>query len=364
MREVQQLSNEQLCGQLLVVGFEGTDLPTRLQTALKNQALGGVILFSRNTPDVDTTWMLCRRVAKQAAGGTFPPFISIDQEGGRVRRLKQGVIQAPAMRRLGRLDDATFTRELAQAIAVELVACGFNLNFAPVVDVDSNPANPVIGDRSFGASPASVTRLARCFIEGFQSRGLMACVKHFPGHGDTDLDSHLALPTVRKPSVELRQLEMYPFERLARSSACLMSAHVVFESMDSLPATLSSRLLTDLLRNEFSFEGVTFSDDLEMGALNDHWPIEETAVRAVRAGCDTLLICRDEELQQRAHVALIKQVEADPAFRQRCVVAVSRSLGTRRKYPPNPAATLGVLHAALQDERGQRVRQRLAALDA
>jgi len=276
--------------------------------------------------------------------------------------LANPLIQPPAMRRLGDAGDPDLTRDVGRVMARELVATGFNINFAPVADVDSNPNNPVIGDRAFSGSPQMVVQHARAMLEAFQAAGLMACIKHFPGHGDTDHDSHFSLPIVRRSTVQLREVEMYPFERLARHAATLMTAHVVFEAFDSLPATFSTRLLSDLLRREFAFEGVVFSDDLEMAALAQHWPLEESAVRAVEAGCDALLVCHSKEGHERAERALMARVDADPAFRSRCVDAVSQSVGWRRKFAPAPLRTFEELQALVASANGRRVRERLAAL--
>lgn len=359
MREVSQLSAEQLCGQLLVVGFDGTEAPDHIRDALSRTALGGVILFSRNLRSLEGTWKLCQEI-NNLVDVNFSPFVGIDQEGGRVQRLKEGVLQVPPMRALG-AEDPSLTREVAFVVAQELVSLGFNINFAPVLDVDSNPANPVIGDRAFSSDPRLVTLHGRQVIEAYESCGLMACAKHFPGHGDTDCDSHLELPTVRRSTIELRQTELYPFERLARYCPALMTAHVVFEAFDAVPATLSARLL-DLLRREFSFDGVVFSDDLEMGALSQHCDIEEAALRAVRAGCDALLISQDSNAQQRTLDALVSRTNEDAAFRTLCEAAVSRSLTQRRRFPPRPAATYAAASAVIASDLGVQVRKRLKRL--
>ncbi len=358
MLEVERLSLQQLGGQLLVVGFDGPELPQRLRERLAWCQLGGVILFRRNFTELEGCFRVCRS-ALAAADASFPPFIGIDQEGGRVRRLLEGVLQLPPMRLLGELDDVELSHHLAQHQAEELRQLGFNVNFAPVADVDSNPDNPIIGDRSFGASVQRVTRHCRAFIEGFQSRGLMACVKHFPGHGDTLLDSHVDLPRVKRSTVELRQTELYPFERLARHAAAAMTAHVVFEAFDAVPATFSPRLLSSLLRREFGFEGVLFSDDLEMGALSRRWSIEESVVMAVDAGCDALLICQSAELQERALGALVARAAEDSRFRARCQEAVERSLVQRRRYPPRPAKSYSQVEQLLRSASARRLRERL-----
>jgi beta-N-acetylhexosaminidase len=364
MREVHELNAEQLAGQLLVVGLPGMDLPREIQASLRSKALGGVILFQRNLPDLQTGWQLCRHVL-EASAEEFPPFIAVDQEGGRVARLHAPVLELPAMRFLGGIDDLELSRQLAAHVAQELVALGFNLNFAPVADVDSNPKNPVIGDRSFGELPALVTRHCQAFIAGFESQGLMACVKHFPGHGDTDTDSHLQLPVVSRSQVSLRQVELYPFERLARRAPSMMSAHVVFSAFDKLPATFSSRLCTGLLRGEFGFEGVLFSDDLQMGALANHWSIEDSAVLAIEAGCDALLICQQPEGRQQAQQALSQQIQKDTAFQKRCREAVTRSLSVRRRFPAQPRSEFAEVAKLLSQSRGttllQEAQQKRAA---
>lgn len=360
MREVEQLSLEQLCGQLLVVGFSGTELPTELGHLLGRKLRGGVILFRRNLNDPRGAWQLCRSIARRT-DASFPAFIAVDQEGGRVRRLTEGVLDVPAFRALGALDDLDLSLRVASAQATELLTLGFNVNFSPVVDVDSNPDNPIIGDRAFGSTPELVTRHGLQFIRGFQSHGLMACIKHFPGHGDTHSDSHVELPVVERSTLSLRQIELYPFERLARHAAAAMSAHVVLRAFDSVPATFSPRLCTTLLRREFGFEGVLFSDDLEMGAVYPRFPIEESAVRAVEAGCDALLVCSDETLQVRAHSALVARAQKDDAFRLRCIQAVERSVAQRRKFAPRAAEKFSAVqalwaeHALLTAELKQRL---------
>jgi beta-N-acetylhexosaminidase len=359
MREVEQLSDEQLCGQLLVVGFDGTELPPALRDKFADKCLGGVILFRRNIKELKELWRFCRRLGA-VCEESFPPFIGIDQEGGQVRRLREGVLQLPPMRAFGRLDDLEFSKQVAAAVATELLSLGLNINFAPVCDVDSNPDNPIIGDRSFGVSPQLVTRHARVFIEGFQEQGLMACIKHFPGHGDTQTDSHTELPRVDRNSTSLREIELYPFERLARGAAAAMSAHVVYRAFDEHPATFSPRLCTTLLRREFGFEGVLFSDDLEMGAISPRWSIEESAPLAIEAGCDALLVCQSQELQERAHRALVARVREDAQFRARCHQAVERSLTQRRKFPSKPLAQFEAVTERLASNA--RLRKQLSAL--
>ncbi len=333
------LSLPVLCGQLLVVGFQGTNLPSELGRVLADGTRAGVIVFKRNLPSLEVAHALNAEVVA-AAPVELPPFLAVDQEGGRVGRLPPPFLRLPPMRRLGALGDAELVARVARVLGSELALLGYNLDFAPVLDVDSNPDNPVIGDRAFSADPAEVGRLAGALLEGLQASGVMACGKHFPGHGDTHLDSHLDLPFVRHTEARLRELELPPFrEAIRRGVATLMTAHVVYDALDpDRPATLSERISRGLLRDELGFEGVLFSDDLEMRALADRKSVEESAVAAIRAGCDALLVCSDLALAERAHAALVREAERDSAFRERCRQAATRGLTARRRFPPRPAA--------------------------
>ncbi|CAN94455.1 MULTISPECIES: beta-N-acetylhexosaminidase [Sorangium] len=334
------LELEVLCGQLIVGGFDGAEPPARYLKALAEGRRGGAILFRRNVPDVAATARLCQALA-EAGGPDRPPFIGIDQEGGRVTRLPAPFLTLPSMRSLGELADLPLLRRAARAVASELRAVGINLNFAPVLDVDSNPANPIIGDRAFGRDPGAVARGAVAFLEGLQEEGVLACGKHFPGHGDTALDSHLALPTLSHARGRLDEIELPPFRAACGAGvASLMTAHIVVEALDpGVPATLSRAICTDLLRGEIGFEGVLFSDDLEMAAIAAHNAVEEAAAAAVWAGCDALLVCHSEDLQDRVHEALVRKAEREPRFRERCAEAAARCLGLRRRCPPRPVSS-------------------------
>ncbi len=332
-----ELELPKLCGQLLVGGFDGTELTPTFERALRDGRRGGAILFRRNLPDIATASRLCEAI-RSACAADLPPFIGVDQEGGRVTRMPAPFLTLPPMRELGLLNDLELVRRAARAVATELSAVGFNLNFAPVLDVDSNPANPIIGDRSFGRDPRTVMRNAVAFLQGLQDRNVLACGKHFPGHGDTSVDSHFDLPVIHHDRARLEQIEIPPFRAASGAGiASFMTAHVVCEALDpGVPATLSRAICASLLRAEVGFEGVLFSDDLEMAAVAARYPIEESAVESIWAGCDALLICKSEELADRAHEALVKKAEKDSKFRDRCVQAATRCLKIRRLCPPRP----------------------------
>ena len=267
-----------------------------------------MILFGRNVESPEQVLELTRSIKRRAARSVF---VSIDQEGGRVSRLRAGFSVLPAMRVVGRLADETLAGQVGTLLGRELSAVGVDVNFAPVVDVDTNPENPVIGERAFGSDPNLVARLGGAFVRGQQRAGVAACAKHFPGHGDTQHDSHLMLPRLSHDWERLQRVELVPFRKAVREGvAAIMTAHVVFEPLDEdYPATLSTRVLEPLLRRELAFEGVVFSDDMEMKAIADRFPIGEAAVRAVEAGVDQLLVCHTADTAHEMISAVARAVE-------------------------------------------------------
>lgn len=311
-------------------------MPSEYAAALHSGRRAGVILFRRNLPDLKIAASLCRAIMHAALPATA--FVGVDQEGGRVCRLDAPVLGLPPMRALGARADEQLVRRAARLLGRQLCALGFNVNFAPVLDVDTRADNPIIGDRSFSADPDVVTRLGAAFAAGLDDAGLLGCGKHFPGHGDTALDSHLALPCVAHAAARLRSVELVPFARLASSLPTLMTAHVLYPGLDpDRPATLSHRICSELLRQELGFRGLLFSDDLEMRALSG--TVEERAVQAVQAGCDVLIVSQQWEHQERALEALVRRAEQDVRFRARCTDAARRSVAAReRLVPVDPAA--------------------------
>jgi beta-N-acetylhexosaminidase len=223
-------------------------------------------------------------------------------------------------------DDVAIAEQVGRAIGEELAALGFDIDFAPVLDVHTNPANPIIGDRAFGSEPEAVARRALAFARGLDAAGVLACGKHFPGHGDTLSDSHLELPRIDHGWDRLEQVELLPFRRAAAAGLpMIMTAHVVFAAIDAArPATLSPAVVTGVLRNQLGYRGVIVSDDLDMRAIAGHMGADVAAVAAVRAGCDVLLLCNSEDNQAAAEAALIRSAEHDAELRQRIGEAAQR----------------------------------------
>ena len=282
---------------LLVVGFDGLEATDALLALVEEERVAGVILFRRNIRDAEQVAGLVAALRRDRPD----LLVSIDEEGGRVRRLSADFTTFPSMDLVGRTGSRELAAELGAAIARELRAIGVNWDFAPVLDVHTRAENPVIGPRSLSPDPGTVASLGCAFLHALQEGRVAACAKHFPGHGDTDLDSHHALPTVERSADGLRDRELVPFRAAVEAGvATVMTAHVVYPALDpDRPATLSPRILGDLLRGELGFEGVIVTDDLEMRAVADDLAPEELGLVSLEAGADLLLACEKPEVQRR-----------------------------------------------------------------
>ena len=299
------LSVEQAALRCLLPGFIGTEAP---EWVLRRAAegLGGVCLYARNITSPEQLATLCRQLHAENPG----LIVSIDEEGGDVTRLEAATGSSyPGNLALGAAGDVDLTRSVARAIGLELARAGVDLDLAPDADVNSNPSNPVIGVRSFGSEPGAVAAQTAAWVEGLQSAGVAACVKHFPGHGDTSVDSHIALPVV---GADPRAGALQPFEAaIAAGVQAVMSAHIVAPSLDRAPATVSRAIMTGLLRDELSFRGLAVTDGLEMKAIAD---ISEGAVQALAAGCDLLCIgggLANEDIVAELLRVIVAAVSAD-----------------------------------------------------
>ena len=249
----------------------------------------------------------------------------------------------PAMARVAARGDEALTEAIGRALGEELTALGFNVDYAPVLDVHTNPMNEVIGDRAFGTEPAAAARHALAFWRGLEAAGVRGCGKHFPGHGDTIADSHHELPRVDHDEARLRAVELAPFRAAAAAGVpMMMTAHVVYPAVDARPATMSSRWLTGVLRGELGYRGVIVSDDLDMKAVADRYPVEETVLESLMAGADAFLACRDPEVQRRAEAAL-ERAAARPKVARRVAEAAARMDALRRTL--RGAATPEMLRA-------------------
>ena len=313
----------------MIAGFTGHSAPDELRRLIAEFDLAGVIYFARNIVEPAQVAEMSREIA--GLSRDWPLWISVDQEGGRVARLKAPFTEWPPANTLGRSDDDQLAVRFAEALASELRAVGINLDYAPVLDVHSNPRNPVIGDRALSDDPVVAARLGASIIRAMQRAGVAACGKHFPGHGDTDVDSHEALPIVEHDIRRLEAVEFIPFRSAIEADvATIMTAHVHARALDrERIASFSPVVVSSWLKERLGFAGVVISDDLGMKAVSATTPLPEATVSALRAGCDTVLLCNStteeqwqaiEEIIRAAEQGMLPQTRIDDAWtRQRRV---------------------------------------------
>jgi len=319
-------------GAMVMSGLEGEALGSEEERLLKDYPFGGFIFFKHNLKEPRQILALCRSLWEK--GREIPPFIAIDQEGGRVHRLPLPFTHFPSAATLGRTGNADLAYKVGLATARELSAVGINLNFAPVLDIHSNPSNPVIGDRSLSSDPEEVIRLGWALVRGLREGRVIPCVKHFPGHGDTDKDSHLELPMMRKDRASLERLELIPFARACEKGIeSIMTAHVLYPALDpKYPATLSPSIIGGLLRQQLRYEGVVFSDDLEMKAVSQNYSYGEAAILSIKAGADVLLFCHDSEGAAKTLEHLYEEAERDREIRARVEESYKRINRLKKRY--------------------------------
>ncbi|MEI9941237.1 MAG: beta-N-acetylhexosaminidase [Pseudomonadota bacterium] len=357
------LDLETQAARLFTVGFHGQTVSDDLSRLLA-RGVGGVVFFARNVGQPAEVAELTGAIKRQAAR---PVSIALDQEGGKVARLRRGFSELPSMRALGETGSAPLSREVGALIGRELRAVGFDMNYAPVLDVDTNPANPVIGSRAFGCTPELVSELGVALADGLESVGVAACGKHFPGHGDTTRDSHLELPRLAHSLERLEQVELRPFAAaIAAGIPSLMTAHVIFEPLDPVyPATMSRAVLHGLLREKMRYDGLVVSDDLEMRAIADHYEVEEAVVRGLDAGIDQFLCCHTAEIAHRAIEAVVRAVESGAISRETLANANRRIRTFTDRYtrPALEAPDLSVLRCDAHLALLERISRGVAAAD-
>jgi beta-N-acetylhexosaminidase len=339
---------ERLAAACILPGFEGPRAPDWVLRRLA-EGLGGVVLYAWNVESREQLAALTSDLLAEQPDAV----VAIDEEGGDVTRLEAATGSSyPGNGALGVVDDVELTERIAASLGAELAAAGVNLDFAPVADVNTNPRNPVIGIRSFGSDDALVARHVSAFVRGLQRAGVAACAKHFPGHGDTSVDSHLALPSVD----DLDERALVPFRAAIDAGVrSIMTAHIVVRSLGETPATMNRELLHDLLRDELGFDGMVVTDALEMKAISDTVGVEEGAVRALAAGADALCLGHDlfDESVVSVRDALVEAVRSGRIAEERLVSAASRVAASAR-VPRDASA--GVDHAAGRDAARRALR--------
>ena len=333
---ISKMTLEEKIGQMFQVGFVGTKVTSGISEMIKDYHIGGIIYFRRNIKSLRQVFKLSNELQaisiNQRVG--LPLMISTDQEGGIVHRLIGGT-HFPGSMVLGATKNTELAERMGQAIAKELKTVGINMDFAPVLDVNCNSLNPVIGVRSFGEDPFWVAKLGVAFIKGVQAEGVIACGKHFPGHGDTVADSHLTLPVVKHDRNHLEKVEFYPFMQAIQAGVdSIMTAHVCFPSIEpkeDIPATLSYNVLTNLLRKELGYTGIIITDCMEMKAIADGFGTSEGAIMSIKAGSDIVLVSHSINKQKQAMEMVVEAVRKGEISEERINQSVLRILRLKKK---------------------------------
>lgn len=336
---IKDMTLEQKIGQLFVVGFTGIEINNHIKTLIEKYHAGNVILFTRNIGGKNSLKKLNIELQKLMINSNkIAGFISIDQEGGMVTRIKEGGTRVPGNMALAAINDNTVTNEVGMIMGDELKSLGINTNFAPVLDVNNNPDNPIIGVRSYSDNPDRVVDLAKGFINTLKEKNILAVGKHFPGHGDTSEDSHLALPSVPHGRERLEKIELLPFKKSIKNGLdAIMSAHILFPAIDDsgVPATLSKKILTGLLREELGFQGLIISDCMEMKAIGEYYGTSEAAIKAIEAGINQICICHTEHVQIEAMEAVKNAVLTGRISEELINERVIKVLELKDKYNVN-----------------------------
>jgi beta-N-acetylhexosaminidase len=350
-------------GQLAIVGFNGVEVPAEVRSLAREFDLGGVIFFARNVEAPEQVADLSRQ--SQSLARETPLWVSVDQEGGRVARLKRPFTEWPPMITLGRAGEGNekLAERFALALAAELHAVGISMDYTPVLDVLTNTKNPVIGDRALAERAEDVARLGSAIIRTLQGAGIAACGKHFPGHGDTATDSHFELPLLDHPPDRLDAVELVPFKAaIAAVVAAFMTAHILIPSLDDThPGTLSPAIVDGLLKRKLGYQGLVLSDDLEMKAISARYGHSEATVQAIAAGCDAVLMCAPDPASQMAALeAVVYAVEKGELPLKRVEDAMARHRRVKERFlaPPRPRPATG---AALRAILGRDEHQAVAA---
>ncbi|MGG4495986.1 glycoside hydrolase family 3 N-terminal domain-containing protein [Brevibacillus reuszeri] len=333
----EQMSVEQKVGQILMIGYQTMDIPAEMEAWIKQHQIGNVILFSRNisTPEETYERMRVLQVWAREAEQPYPLFIATDQENGVVTRLQKGATRFPGAMAIAATGTPDNARHVYQATGEELRASGISVNFAPTIDVNLNPLNPVIGVRSFGEAPEYVAQFGKAAVQGLLCSGVVPAVKHFPGHGDTSTDSHEEMPVLRHERRRLMEAELVPFQHCIKAGVpMVMIGHISLPLIDASgsPASTSTEIVTGILRDTLGFQGVAITDCLEMSAIAGSIGVPEAAVRAIQAGIDMVLVSHSQDIQQKTWARLMQAIQHGEISLQRVNEAVARVAQLKKRF--------------------------------
>lgn len=330
--KLKKMTLEEKIGQLTLVGLDGYEVNEQTRSLIEDYYVGGFIVLGGNVESTEQLINLTNELKRINTNNTIPLFLAIDEEGGNISRMPDEFVDLPTNQLIGNVNDPSLSYEIGQTLAHQIKSFGFNINFAPVMDVDSNPDNPVIGDRSFSSNVEIVSKLGIETMKGMQAEGVISVVKHFPGHGDTFVDSHLGLPRVNKDLNNLMEFEFVPFiETINNGADAMMVAHILYEKIDpEYPASLSNEIISGILREQLGFDGLIFTDDLTMAAILDNYDITEAAILSIKAGNDIVLVAHENQMEVLK--ALKKAVETGEISEERVNESVYRILKFKLDY--------------------------------
>lgn len=326
-------------GQLLIIGFDGTEMSPRLSSLLTKLQPAGVILFARNIKGAEQTYTLLRECQRCV---TTPLFTCVDLEGGQVDRFRNVIGPAPSAAEVFATGDRKLFRQHGRVIGDNCHALGFNVDFAPTLDLTFEASRSVMSSRAVSPHPKEVITYARAFLHGLHDAGVLGCGKHFPGLGEANLDTHHDLPSVEKQFKKMWEQDLVPYRLMRRELRFVMVSHAAFPMVtkDKTPASLSRKWITDILRKKIGYRGLICSDDLEMGGVLAAAPIEQAAIGHIRAGGDLALICHQEDFIHRAYEAMVRETERDRRFARRLQEFARRVLAFKKKHLPRSRPAL------------------------
>lgn len=332
--QIQQMTVEEKVGQMVIVGVEGDTFNSSIRKMIEDYHVGGFIFMGNSIKGTSQLLKLINDIKAANADNKIPLFLSLDQEGGRVDRMPLDFNRYPTNKSIGKINNDKLSYNIGSAIAHEISSFGFNMDFAPVLDINSNPKNPVIGDRSFGTSSKLVSSLGVETMKGIQEGNVISVVKHFPGHGDTSVDSHIGLPKVNKDLEELLGFEIIPFKEAIKNNAdAIMIAHILLPKIDSkYPVSLSRAVINDILRQQLNFKGIVITDDMTMGAISKNYSLGAAAVKSINAGSDIILVAHDYNKAIEVVASITKAVENGDIKMDRIDESTYRVLQLKKKY--------------------------------
>ena len=332
--KIMGMSLQDKIGQLIIVGFEGKEINDEIIKDIEELKVGGFILFARNIEDENQLLTLLNDIKEANSNEDIPLFLAIDEEGGKVSRLPKSYVKLPDAMKVGEKNDKEISYKFGEILGKRVMSLGFNLNFAPILDINSNPSNPVIGRRAFGTTVNQVVNNGLKVIEGIRNTGVIPAVKHFPGHGDTDIDSHVNLPIVNKTVAELKLFELIPFrEAIEVNTEMIMIAHILYPKIDKYnPCTMSTEIVQGLLRDELGYKGIIISDDMTMGAIVNNYSLEEGVISFLKAGGDIALICHGNDNPKKIVDKISEAVKNGELCEEDIDKKVYRILELKEKY--------------------------------